>query len=110
MAPQSKTVSSRLEWLSNLTAGPMAALTEETKFLRKVRLPWLSMTRRQLTTTNPDSDYCYHWYERRCFTQACFEVVTAFIGPKVNSVEKLAELRKAGVNVGTSSCSSFPVL
>ncbi len=92
-------IRSRLEW--NATLNPAAApqTTEETKYQRKVRialhlgyaLPYLVARRRSSRPSVSLRMYgaCPIWFLNYICT-----------GPKVNTVEKLAELQRAGVNIG----------
>ncbi|KAG8748547.1 Pyruvate kinase [Ceratobasidium sp. 414] len=69
MSIQTDQVRSRLEWLSTLSAGPEPS--EDTKYLRKTSI---------IATIG--SPFIANW-----------------LGPKVNNVEMLGQLRKAGMNV-----------
>lgn len=50
-----------------------------------------------VTDVGADLHYCDHRYNN--FSLTCIATADAVAGPKVNTVEKLGELRKAGVNV-----------
>jgi pyruvate kinase len=96
-------IRSRLEW--NATLNPAAApqTTEATKYHRKVSIlstldqccssPDLLLRRLslRLSVSLGKLSICPMW------PLSCIRT-----GPKVNTVEKLAELRRAGVNIGES--------
>lgn len=91
-------IRSQLEWTSTLSTTNAPQPTEKTKFLRKVRDRCSKMKISPLTTTRPQSSLqsvgvltfvTSHWY-----------LFLFLLGPNTNTVEKLAALRRAGVNVG----------
>jgi len=93
-------IRSQLEWNSTLSVSNAPQPTAETKYLRKV-----SFTPNLLSALLPsdldlvDFDHCDH----RCAISLTINVRYGFsssLGPNTNTVEKLAALRRAGVNVG----------
>jgi pyruvate kinase len=90
-------IRSQLEWNATLSTANAPVPTEQTKFLRKVRRwsskddPRLIISNRHLSS--PPSVCSFVSRNGRAYG-------SLLLGPKVNTVEKLAELRRAGVNVG----------
>ena len=93
-------IRSQLEWNSTLNTASAPQPTEETKYLRKVRdvsakityyLCSYSYRHRSLRRSVCALTYIFH---------GGIQLIALYQGPKTNSVEKLAELRRAGVNIG----------
>ena len=99
-------ISSRVSWSASLDPTKAQVPTEETKFYRKVRFNRPSTERHAQTNTISPSRVRRRPSSRPLVRPAnhvrCDRVVERVgnPGPKTNSVEKLAELRRAGVNIG----------
>lgn len=89
-------IRSQLEWNSTLSPAKAILPAAETKFLRKVRHhpSSASQLRINITFRLPSSRRLVR-NQTRWFDQS-----HVILGPNTNSVEKLAALRRAGVNVG----------
>jgi hypothetical protein len=90
---------SRLEWCATLNPGAAPQTTEENKYHRKVRIAThLSCPSPYLVIRHRSSRQSVSIIE----TYACLIWLLSYAstGPKVNTPEKLAELRRAGVNIG----------
>ena len=99
-------IRSQLEWFSTLSPTTAQLPTAENKFLRKVSPLCCSMRQHQVERhTFID---CYHRHHRYACLQSWSIVpphgIFLPLGPKVNTVEKLAELKNAGVNIGVHIC------
>lgn len=97
-------IRSQLEWNSTLTTTDAPTANENNKHKRKV---WVfSPSEHMLYITNGDHAIdCHYRYYRYVGTPVPWLVFSEqyhlHSGPKVNTVEKLGELRRAGVNIGT---------
>lgn len=94
-------IRSQLEWNSTLSPAKAIRPTAETKYLRKVRHH--PSSRANSTLIQPlDRYHRYDW----CVSMlgGLSKILTSVAGPNTNSVERLAALRRAGVNVGQSPC------
>ena len=91
-------VRSQLEWNSGLTTEIAPVTDDSNKYHRKVRWSLQISGGPNSPDLLADRYYRHHRYVL-CASEAMIYVYR-LSGPKVNTVEKLAELRKAGVNVG----------
>lgn len=100
MSSRHDTIGSQLEWNSQLSTTNLPQADGKSKYLRKVSwsLLWLfslALTepfRRPLSllsVCNPP----FLWFD--------YMLTSSSAGPNTNNVEKLAELRQSGVNIGT---------
>ena len=89
-------IRSQIEWNSALSTSALP--TDKSKHHRKVR-PLLPLFSSQVNTSID-----FHHRHNRYPWRLCILVLFShhLLGPKVNTVEKLAELRRAGINVGMS--------
>ena len=108
-------ITSRIEWSASLDPTKAQVPTEETKYHRKVCPSVIGAPQRlrhSSTRLSPsDVHYRNHWYA--CLATERCDLVSKRdrnAGPNVNNVEKLAELRRAGVNIGAFTPSDLHIL
>ena len=89
-------IRSQLEWNSVLSTNSAALPTDQSKHHRKVTLSFPSISSQ--LNTSLDIHHRHNRYPWRLGISLCFS--NHRLGPKVNTVEKLGELRRAGINVG----------
>lgn len=90
-------IRSQLEWNSALSTSTALPTDDQSRHHRKVRCLFFSLISSQANTTL-DLHHRHYRYPRRLKNIVLFS--NHILGPKVNTVEKLAELRRAGINVG----------
>lgn len=98
MYPSDEGIRSQLEWNSTLNPAYAPVPTQKTKFMRKACPTPLSCS--FPLTHSTDVHHCHHRYHPCPCTRSVCLILVCLKGPKVNTIEKLAELRLAGVNVG----------
>ena len=121
-------IRSRLEWNASLNPAAAPLPTEDTKFFRKVRprsprspcsLGRACSRDRALMVCFAAADTDVHYRDYRCVffwlqwagRSRGADLCIWRTGPNINTVEKLADLRRAGVNIGEClrSCIVFAI-
>ena len=113
----SSAITSRIEWSASLDPTKAQVPTEETKYHRKVCLQRSGLLHAPQMLTSPSSRLCSpdvyhrdHWYaymrSGRC-DLVSERVENVIVGPNTNTIEKLTELRRAGVNIGVFTLFSY---